>query len=144
MFDIGFWEVFLIGIIALFVVGPERLPDLARKAGMYYSKLSRFISGVKADIDREMGAGNLAELKEVQDQFRQAQQEFKSAGNSIMESVPNPKLDEALINAPAKPVAKKDAVEANAGPDAELTPARAEKTAPPTAEPEKIAATNDQ
>ncbi|RTZ59787.1 MAG: twin-arginine translocase subunit TatB [Gammaproteobacteria bacterium] len=85
MFDIGFWEVFVIGIIALFVVGPERLPDLARKAGVYYSKLSRFISGVKADIDREMGAGNLQELKDVQEQFRQAQQEFKSAGKSIID-----------------------------------------------------------
>lgn len=111
MFDIGFWEVFVIGIIALFVVGPERLPDLARKAGLWYSKITRFISSVKSDIDREMGAGNLQELKDVQDQFRQAQQEFKSAGNSIMESAPNKVLDEALINSPDSSTRKPDPAE---------------------------------
>ncbi len=130
MFDIGFWEVFVIGIIALFVVGPERLPDLARKAGMYYSRLSRFISGVKADIDREMGAGNLRELKEVQDQFRQAQQDFKSAGNSIMESIPNPELDDALINAPAVDLKKSRPVATDAAADPDDPSARQDKTAP--------------
>jgi len=130
MFDIGFWEVFVIGIIALFVVGPERLPDLARKAGVYYSKLSRFISGVKADIDREMGAGNLQELKDVQDQFRQAQQEFKSAGKSIIDSVPDKGLDEALINAPAVDLKKTKPVDADAPAIPDKQPAKQEKTIP--------------
>lgn len=98
MFDIGFWEIFLIGIIALFVVGPERLPDLARRAGLYYGRLRRFVTSVKADIDREMGAGNLQELKEVTDQLKQAKQELQSAGQKVIEATPNRKLDDALIN----------------------------------------------
>jgi Tat protein translocase TatB subunit len=98
MFDIGFWEIFLIGIVALFVVGPERLPELARKAGLYYARLRRFASNIKADIDREMGAGNLQELKEVTDQLKQAHRDLDSAGQKILQAAPNRRLDDALIN----------------------------------------------
>jgi len=59
MFDIGFWELLVIGVVALLVVGPERLPGLARTAGMWVGRARRFVSGVKADIDREIAADEL-------------------------------------------------------------------------------------
>lgn len=56
MFDIGFWELAIIGVVTLIVVGPERMPALARTAGKWFGRLSRFISSVKSDIDRELKA----------------------------------------------------------------------------------------
>jgi len=46
MFDIGFWEFALIGVIALVVVGPERMPSIARAAGKYAGKAKRFIAKI--------------------------------------------------------------------------------------------------
>ena len=59
MFDIGFWELFVIGIVALLVIGPERLPDVARKAGMWMGRARRLVQQVKDDIDRELAADEL-------------------------------------------------------------------------------------
>lgn len=56
MFDIGFWELAIIGVVTLIVVGPERMPALARTAGKWFGRLSRFITSVKSDIDRELKA----------------------------------------------------------------------------------------
>ncbi|SMN10758.1 Twin-arginine translocation protein TatB [uncultured Candidatus Thioglobus sp.] len=54
MFDIGFWEFALIGMITLIVVGPERMPAIARTVGRYIGKAKRFIAKVQADIDNEI------------------------------------------------------------------------------------------
>ncbi|MGD2074462.1 MAG: Sec-independent protein translocase protein TatB [Gammaproteobacteria bacterium] len=62
MFDIGFWELLIIGVVALLVIGPERLPKVARTAGLWLGRARRFVSSVKADIDREIAA---EELKKV-------------------------------------------------------------------------------
>ncbi len=59
MFDIGFWELAVIGVVALLVVGPEQLPRLARTAGLWVGRARRFVSSVKADIDRELAADEL-------------------------------------------------------------------------------------
>ena len=59
MFDIGFWELTLIAVVALLVVGPERLPRLARTAGLWLGRARRFVTSVKADIDRELAAEEL-------------------------------------------------------------------------------------
>lgn len=61
MFEIGFWELVMIGVVALIVVGPERLPGLARKAGLWVGKARRMVAEVKADVDREL---HLEELKQ--------------------------------------------------------------------------------
>ena len=65
MFDVGFFELMLIGIVALLVVGPERLPKLARTAGLWIGKGKQFIGSVKADIERELKA---EELKKILDE----------------------------------------------------------------------------
>jgi sec-independent protein translocase protein TatB len=59
MFDIGFFEIVLIFIVTLLVVGPEKLPRVARTAGLYLGKLRGFVSSVKADIDREIASDEL-------------------------------------------------------------------------------------
>lgn len=64
MFDIGFWELAIIGVVALIVVGPERMPGLARTAGKWFGKISRFIGTVKADIDRELKAEEMKKMME--------------------------------------------------------------------------------
>ena len=54
MFDFGFWEIAIIGVITLIVVGPEKMPSLARKVGLYFGKLNRFFNKVKSDINEEI------------------------------------------------------------------------------------------
>ena len=54
MFDFGFWEIAIIGVITLILVGPEKMPSLARKAGLYFGKLNRFFNKVKSDINEEL------------------------------------------------------------------------------------------
>lgn len=68
MFDVGFWELSIIMVVALLVIGPERLPGLARKAGLYLGKARRFVASVKNDINQELKAEELKRiLKEQQD-----------------------------------------------------------------------------
>jgi sec-independent protein translocase protein TatB len=66
MFDVGFWELGIIALVALIVIGPERLPKVARTAGLWLGRGRRFISSVKADIDKEIKAQELKEILEKQ------------------------------------------------------------------------------
>jgi sec-independent protein translocase protein TatB len=75
MFDIGFSELLVIGIVALVVIGPEKLPRLARTLGHLAGKLQRYVSDVKADINREI---ELEDLKKMRDSMQQAASDFKS------------------------------------------------------------------
>ena len=75
MFDIGFSELFVIGIVALVVIGPERLPKVARTLGILFGRMQRYVAQVKSDISREM---ELAELGKVKTEFESAARGFKS------------------------------------------------------------------
>ncbi len=66
MFDIGFFEIVFIFIVTLLVVGPEKLPRVARTAGLWLGKLRGFVSSVKADIDREIASEELKKALERQ------------------------------------------------------------------------------
>jgi sec-independent protein translocase protein TatB len=66
MFDVGFWELMVIAVVALIVIGPERLPGVARTAGLWVGRLRRFVAGVKADIEREVKAEELKRVMEEQ------------------------------------------------------------------------------
>ena len=77
MFDIGFSELLVIGVVALIVIGPERLPRVARTAGHLYGRFQRYVSDVKMDINREM---HLEELRKMQD-------ELKTSVSSLEKSV---------------------------------------------------------
>lgn len=56
MFDIGFSELLLVGVVALLVFGPERLPGAARMAGLWIGRLKRSFNAIKREVEREIGA----------------------------------------------------------------------------------------
>ena len=59
MFDIGFSELILIGVVALLVIGPERLPGAARVAGLWLGRIKRSFNTIKEDVERELGADDI-------------------------------------------------------------------------------------
>jgi sec-independent protein translocase protein TatB len=75
MFDIGFGEMMVCAIVALVVIGPEKLPRVARTLGHLFGRLQRYVSQVKSDIHREMEA---ADLGKVKTEFEDAARAFKS------------------------------------------------------------------
>jgi sec-independent protein translocase protein TatB len=84
MFDVGFSEIAVIAVVALIVIGPERLPKAARTMGLLFGRLQRYVSDVKADINREM---ELDELRKLQKQVQGAAQEFKTSVESAAQDV---------------------------------------------------------
>jgi len=68
MFDIGFWELCLIAVVALLVFGPEKLPGAARTAGLWIGRARRFIGTIKQDIDKEL------HLQEIQEAIKDSDQ----------------------------------------------------------------------
>lgn len=77
MFDIGFTELLVIGVVALIVIGPERLPKVARTAGHLYGRMQRYVSTVKSDISREI---QLDEIKRAGQSFKES---VESAATSV-------------------------------------------------------------
>ena len=78
MFDIGFSEMMVIAVLALIVIGPERLPRVARTLGHLAGRLQRYVADVKADINREV---ELDELRKMRDSMQQAASNFQSSVN---------------------------------------------------------------
>jgi sec-independent protein translocase protein TatB len=76
MFDIGFSEIVVIAVVALIVIGPERLPKAARTLGHLFGRLQRYVNDVKADINREM---ELDELRKLKTQVQTAAADLKSS-----------------------------------------------------------------
>jgi sec-independent protein translocase protein TatB len=128
MFDIGFTELLVIGVVALIVVGPERLPRVARTAGALLGRLQRYVADVKADINREI---ELEELRKMKDSVQQAASEFESSMNEDLRKAETD-LNRAVADAggetaseaapsetaPAEGAAEPDKPEALAKPDA--------------------------
>jgi sec-independent protein translocase protein TatB len=76
MFDIGFSELMVIAVVALIVIGPERLPKVARTLGHLFGRMQRYVNDVKADISREM---ELDELKKLQTSMQDAARSFEQS-----------------------------------------------------------------
>lgn len=108
MFDVGFSELIVIAIVALVVIGPERLPKVARTAGLLLGRLQRYVNDVKADINREMQLDELKALRsELQDSARDFEQrvssELQSVEQAVAPTTPVPSeepLPAATIDAP--------------------------------------------
>jgi sec-independent protein translocase protein TatB len=77
MFEIGFTELLVIGVVALIVIGPERLPKVARTVGHLYGRMQRYVSTVRSDIGREMQL----------DEIRRAGQSFKESVESAASDI---------------------------------------------------------
>ena len=94
MFDMGFTELALIGIVALVVIGPERLPGVARTAGKYFGRLKRFMTTIKADVEQELRADELRailadqqqELNTLKDSISGAGKEFEKDISAVSEA----------------------------------------------------------
>lgn len=92
MFDVGFTEILLIGIVSLVVIGPERLPAVAKTAGQWIGKLQRFVKGVKTDLASELETGDLKKLigdqreqiNELRDMVSTAKKDFQSTTQSVV------------------------------------------------------------
>lgn len=83
MFDLGFSELMLIALVALVVIGPERLPRVARTVGHLAGRLQRYVADVKADINREV---ELDELRKMRDSMQSAASEMQSSFDAELKS----------------------------------------------------------
>jgi sec-independent protein translocase protein TatB len=112
MFDIGFSELLVIGLVALVVIGPERLPRVARTLGHLAGRLQRYVADVKADINREV---ELDELRKMKDSVQQAASGFENSVQSELnktESELNAAADSVTTELAATPAAAAPAAEA--------------------------------
>lgn len=125
MFDVGFFELLLVGLVALLVFGPERLPSLARTAGLWIGRARRFLGTVKADIEQELKAEELKRIireqqlnnplhdliedteKSLSDIRRDTEAALKPPAGAAKPAVPAPaapaKTGEGQDDGPAKP-----------------------------------------
>jgi len=127
MFDISFSELAVIGVVALVVIGPERLPKVARTVGHLMGRAQRYVNDVKADIQREIELDEFRNLKQTMDDaaaelntsMRETENSIRSAGQALQAD-----LDSAASDA-KRALDFSHKVEA-----AETTPAAAEPAAP--------------
>ena len=152
MFDIGFQELVLLGVIALIVVGPERLPKMARTLGLWSGKIRYYVNQVKNDIDREVRAQELKELldkpaAELKD-LSSVAEETKGALDEAKAAIETIPTDVSTANEPAAgsifPAGQPDPAQtetgaAQSGRDPE--PVRAETSTPQSGETSEPAQT---
>ncbi len=136
MFDMGFTELMLIGIVGLVVIGPERLPGVARTAGKYFGKLRRFMTNVKADVESELRADELREILNKQ------QDELQSLKNVVDEVGKNVDLGvskmEAEIDQATEAYQKKSAEEGSSWTDTIPAPGSNDKESDSGAESQSV------
>jgi sec-independent protein translocase protein TatB len=101
MFDVGFSELIVIALVALIVIGPERLPRVARTAGHLLGRLQRYVGDVKADINREM---QLEELKKVQQDMEQSVRTMESSVTQELGAVESA-LNNSILPPPSEQAA---------------------------------------
>ncbi len=103
MIDLGLSKLALIGVVALVVVGPERLPKVARMAGTLFGRAQRYISEVKAEVSREIELEELRKMqKDVQDAASSVEQtiasNFSELESDVREALTNPLLEPSEPN----------------------------------------------
>lgn len=107
MFDIGFSELALVMVVALIVVGPERLPRLVRTAGLYLGRARRAVAAIKADVQRELAAEELKQTLKEQAQSIGLHEIIEETQDAVTTAEQLLKPDESA--APAAPAAIPDA-----------------------------------
>jgi sec-independent protein translocase protein TatB len=125
MFDFGFSEIMVIAVVALIVIGPERLPAVARTLGHLMGRMQRYVNDVKADIQREVELDELRELrKDVEDSARSIEDSLTADVNAVQDELRGlePLVNPDSENARQSPAASPSAVPA-AQSGAEAAPA---------------------
>ena len=91
MFDVGFWEILLILVMALVIIGPERLPGAARKAGFFVGKARRYIEGVRNEVASELDVNEFKRMLHNQEvQINELQQQLKAGVDEVKADMPDP------------------------------------------------------
>lgn len=144
MFDISFSELMIIGVVALLVIGPERLPKVARTLGLLLGRAQRYVNDVKTDIKREMDAGEFNNLK---NQFDEAAGSVKASLENAGNTIRNP-LEEAQqalrdTGQSLESSIKGGDTESKAGTDADATATQKGLTANEGATPEETETLQD-
>ncbi len=141
MFDIGFSEMIVIAVIALIVLGPEKLPRVARTAGHLLGRMQRYVNDVKSDINREIELEELRKLqKEMQNTAQSLEQavrgevnavesEFRQIGDSAQKALSEPAGD-AVTDAIAGPAPAQLELGLDAAPLANAPPPAPANAAP--------------
>jgi sec-independent protein translocase protein TatB len=108
MFDIGFWELFVILILALLVVGPERLPKAARTVGYWLGKARRYVEGVKEEVASEFDVTELKRMVHNQEvQINELQSQLKETVSLDDKSQETPEPEYEIIEEEPAPADEK-------------------------------------
>ena len=124
MFDIGLPEFFIAAVVALIVLGPERLPQALRTLGLWVGRLRRSYYNVKSEIEREIGMDEVRRQlhnEQVMEDVRRVEREVRAIGDDLNGEAGEPPQGAAAENGPATGAAAKaavvDAKHAERGPD---------------------------
>ncbi|MBI3899157.1 MAG: twin-arginine translocase subunit TatB [Gammaproteobacteria bacterium] len=114
MFDVGFSELLIVGLVALLVLGPKRLPEVASTAGRWLGRLRAFMADAKRDLDREIQQANIPEWQqltgELDDARRLMDETSAQLSHDLASAVPN--ASDIGVPSIAPPAAEPAAVEA--------------------------------
>lgn len=105
MFDVGFSELVLLAVVALVVLGPEKLPHAARMAGAWLGRIRRTVTSIQIEIEKEVAAAELKarmeqEIERLKSAANPVAEEFKSVENSIRDSLHDSAGQPPLANLP--------------------------------------------
>ncbi|MDH2919315.1 MAG: Sec-independent protein translocase protein TatB [Sideroxydans sp.] len=107
MFEFSFSELMVVMVVALVVIGPERLPKVARTLGLLWGRAQRYVHGVRADIERDLAVAEFQQLKaKVQAEADAAQQAVQSLDHTLSSQAQQLKQDIAALEQPAPPSPK--------------------------------------
>ncbi|MFT5658513.1 MAG: sec-independent protein translocase protein TatB [Gammaproteobacteria bacterium] len=99
MFDMGFTEIVLIGIVALVVIGPERLPGAAITVGKYVGRLKRFVNNVRSDVESELKTDEIRKLiASQQEELSSLKETVKEASKGLDMSDASKSIDDSMAS----------------------------------------------
>jgi sec-independent protein translocase protein TatB len=111
MFDIGFTELLLVGLVALVVLGPERLPGAVRTASLWIGRIKRSFSAIKAEVEREIGADEIRRQLH-NEQILELEREMKAMKQDILDTAslkPSGEVDKPTAESPQPAAQDKNA-----------------------------------
>ena len=129
MLDFSVSEIGLIGVVALVAIGPERLPKVARAAGVMFGRFRRYAISVKAEIDREIEQSELRELRrKMNEAAREAEQQVTASAQEAQHFLDSPAVPaaEPAQSASAEPAAAAPSLQSSSAQVAAAAPAQAE------------------
>ncbi|AWF83163.1 twin-arginine translocase subunit TatB [Microbulbifer sp. A4B17] len=147
MFDIGFLELLVVAVVALLVVGPERLPDAVRTTSRWWSSLKRTLHSAREELEREVGADDIRRelhneriMREIEESRREMEKTFNEANKEVNSALNQPEKTQAT--AAETPVEKKVAGQSQL--EAQKSDKAIEEPAHPRAEQEDYLPEQDE